>query len=84
MDTKDIIDSKTLVPLGLVGSCVVILVGAILWLANVSSAATVNTSKLTTLEQRQEKYKDTLDRVDRRLSRIEGKLGIIIESKEDL
>lgn len=82
MATK--IDSQTLLPLSLVSSLIVALIGGILWLSNVYATANTTMEKVKTMEARQDKSKDALDRIDRRLSRIEGKLNIQVESKEDL
>jgi len=72
-----VLDEKTLVPLSLV----VVFVGAIFWLSTVFAQVRVNGERLKVLSDDQRVYLGTVRIIDRRLSNIEGRLGI--ESKED-
>lgn len=70
------ITEKTPVTLGLVGGSAVVLVGAILWLTTVFAQVRHNGSEISELKDDVKTYLNTVQTIDRRLSRIEGKLDI--------
>lgn len=71
-----VLNEKTLIPI----SMVVAFTGAIMWLSTVFAQVKTNGEKLKELKQNQKVYIDTVQRIDRRLSNIEGRLQI--EAKE--
>lgn len=72
-----VLNEKTLIPLSLV----VTFMGAIIWLTTVFAQVRTNGEKLREVKDNQRVYIDTVQQIDRRLSNIEGRLGI--KSKED-
>lgn len=70
-----IINSNTLLPLGIVSTSAAFLVGGIMWLSDISHTAKANAAEIKKLNNIQTK----IDNVSQRLARIEGKLTIIIE-----
>ena len=72
-----VLNEKTLLPISLV----VILLGGVFWLSTVFAQVRVNADRLKELREDQKLYLKTVQKIDRRLSNIEGGLGI--KSKED-
>ncbi len=66
------ITEGTVIPLSLV----LVLIGGIFWLSTVYSTANTTMEEVKLLRQKQDDYYDTIEKIDVRLSRIEGKLGI--------
>lgn len=71
------LNEKTLVPISLV----IVLGGGIFWLSTVFAQVRHNGVKINEINNDQKVYLQTVQQIDRRLSNIEGRLGI--ESKED-
>lgn len=67
---KNIITEGTLVPLSLVA----IVAGGIFWLSTLYAEVKANTDGLSRIEERSDKYLTTVEDINKRLSRIEGKL----------
>lgn len=87
------IDKDTLIPLSVLTSVIVIIVGAISWLTGIFLTAQANAEDIKKLQLlyeadqlTQSKYRKTLhskiDRANERLARIEGKLIVIINNME--
>jgi len=72
-----VLNEKTLLPLSLV----ITFTAAAVWLTSVFAQVRTNGEKLKEVKENQKRYIDTVQRIDRRLSKIEGRLGI--KSKED-
>lgn len=53
-----------------------VLVGAILWLGSVQTQGASNVKSLEAVVLKQDKYTEVLIQIDKRLTRIEGKLGV--------
>lgn len=66
------ITENTLLPLSLV----FVLIGGIAWLTNLNAQTLENSRNIQELLRKQEEYNTTLARIDRRLSHIEGKMGV--------
>lgn len=67
----------TVVPLGFIG--VAITVG--LWMGALDASTKSNTSEISELKRSQKEYVETVEKIDRRLSRIEGALEISTSEK---
>lgn len=78
MDMKAITEN-TLIPISLV---IVIAVGVV-WLATLHAESRGNVESITKVEIKQDQYQRTLDTINTRLSRIEGKLGIADRHSDD-
>lgn len=72
------ITETTLFPLSLV----ILIAGGVFWLSSVYSTASTTKDEVTLLRQKQDEYYDAIQKVDERLSRIEGKLGINLNESE--
>lgn len=80
VDSRDVMDpqprfnisEKTTVSLSLV----VVLIGGIAWLTNVAWRVSSVEAAAAGINQQQQTISKSLQRIDRRLSRIEGKLGV--------
>lgn len=72
-----VLNEKTLVPLSLVAA----FAGAVMWLTTVFAQVRTNGERLKEVRTNQQTYIETVQQIDRRLSNIEGRLGI--KSKED-
>lgn len=66
------ISEGTLVPLSLV----LTIAGGAFWISSVYSMAATNSKEIQMLRDKQDQYYEEIQKVDERLSRIEGKLGI--------
>lgn len=66
------IDEKTLIPLGLVIS----IIGAILWLSSIYFETKSAADEIKSLKEENRELYRVFNTIDKRLSRIEGKLGI--------
>lgn len=66
------ITESTLIPLSLV----ITLAGGIFWLTVMHSESQANSRALQALEAKQDKYLETVQKIDRRLANIEGRLGV--------
>lgn len=65
------ITEKTLIPLSLVMT----LIGGVFWLTSIYFEAKAANSSITEIKQKQDSYTETLNSIDKRLSRIEGFLS---------
>lgn len=72
------INEKTLVPVGIVATVFSVLIGGLLWLTDVQATGKANTSRITGIEEAQDKGFDNLSRklddINTRLSKMEGYL----------
>lgn len=66
------ITEKTLIPI----SFIAVAAGAIFWLTSLYSEVKANAKELAQITAQQVDYVSTVQMIDRRLSRIEGKIGI--------
>jgi hypothetical protein len=66
------ISGETLVPLSLIA----VLTGAIFLVATLFSNQKSNAEAIEKIETKQDKYTDIVQKIDTRLGRIEGKLGV--------
>lgn len=66
------ITEETVVPLGLV----IAAVGGVIWLTTILTNSEANTGEIKDLKERQDRYLELVQKIDQRLSRIEGKMGI--------
>jgi len=69
------ITEGTLMPLSLV----ILALGGVFWLSSINSDAKATRADVEILRQKQDEYLGEIRRVDERLSRIEGKLGIHLD-----
>lgn len=70
MERLSEISEKTVVPISLV----LVLMGAVFWLSQIHS-------RMDEIEQIENEYNGTIKHIDQRLSRIEGKLGVNLNSE---
>lgn len=82
------LDQETLIPVGIVASVFVIVVGAVVWLTTLSNATSSNTQSLAAQEQEirelrqsQDKWNSVLVDVQIRLEKIGGQLDILTHQK---
>jgi hypothetical protein len=66
------ITEKTLIPISLV----VVIIGGVAWFTSLYSKAASLETSLDDVKRTQESYIQYMQRIDHRLSRIEGKLGV--------
>ena len=66
------LSEDTLIPV----SFMVVLAGGIFWLSSMYSEVKANTTSVDELKKTNEAYMKTVQSIDTRLSRIEGKLGV--------
>ena len=71
------ITENTLIPVSLV----ILLLGGIVWLTSIYAQASQAAEAVKALTFKQEDYNRLIENIDRRLSRIEGKLGVRSEEK---
>ena len=55
-------------------------IGGVIWLTSVDTTGKSNNEKITELKQQIKYLTEEIDHIDERLSRIEGKLDIIIDN----
>ena len=67
------VTEETLIPIGL---AVLAIGGGTVWLTTIHNKTEVNTRAIAEISAKQESSNDLLKSIDRRLSRIEGKLDI--------
>lgn len=72
MDKLKKISEDTLIPL----SFIVVLSGGVFWITSMYSEVKANTQSIQELKETNEAYIRTVQSIDSRLSRIEGKLGV--------
>lgn len=60
-------------------SLAISLIGGASWLTTIYSEGKENAKKINLVAEKQEKTEEILNRIDRRLSRIEGRLGVRVE-----
>lgn len=72
------ITEGTLIPI----SFVCVLAGGIVWLTALASDTKMTKQQVEEINQKQDSYMSEIRKVDERLSRIEGKLGINLNRSE--
>lgn len=72
MDIMKAVTEGTFIPVSLV----IVFMGGVVWLTTLYAKAEATALALQKLEQKQEQYNQNLEHIIRKLSRIEGKLGI--------
>lgn len=70
------ITEGTLVPLSVIGSIAVVSVGTIMWLTTIFIQGNATAAEVKDLKQRVELKAEVLYEIDKRLARIEDKLGV--------
>ena len=66
------ITESTAIPISLV----VLIIGGIVWLTSIKADTLSLKEEQSHLQQKQEEYNHTLQSIDERLSKIEGKMGL--------
>lgn len=89
--TQTRITQETLLPMGLVITAIIVLVGGILWLTEIRSLAAQNSREIMKIEKTldqlnnehlilKQRLFDRINSQDKRLARIEGKLEVIYDT----
>ena len=71
-DASKRITEQTLVPISLV----IVILGVAVWVSTIKSDTKANADDIERIEKEQKEYVRTVRRIDERLSRIEGKVGV--------
>lgn len=66
------ITASTFIPM----SSLVVFAVALLWIYSIKAQGDSNSRQIATLESQQEKHDEVVQSIDRRLSRIEGAVGV--------
>lgn len=68
------LSEKTLVPLGFVFMVIGGVLGAVMWLTTIYGKVEASAQTIQEISKRQDKYYDTVEQINSRLSSIEGEL----------
>lgn len=73
--SRSVLSENTLVPLGAAIALIAVVVGGVVWLTSLSNEVQAQTERLKEIRQDQSNYMEVIQRIDQRLSRIEGAVG---------